>query len=53
MGLDKLNESIVRIQFVADVALIAQCKSDELQLAMLAREIDTSRLQDAIFNQAE
>jgi len=58
MGLDKLNEPIARIQFVADVALIAQCKSDELQLAMslvsdLAREIDTSRLQDAIFYQAE
>ncbi|MBP2166994.1 hypothetical protein J2125_000186 [Erwinia toletana] len=58
MELDKLNETIARIQFIADVALIAQCKPDELKLAMslvgdLAREIDTSRLQDAIFYQAE
>jgi len=58
MELDKLNEAIARIQFIADVALIAQCKPDELKLAMslvgdLARGIDTSALQDAIFYQAE
>ncbi len=57
MELDKLNESLARIQFIADVAMIAQCKADELMLAMsmisdLAREIDTSALQDKLFYEA-
>ncbi|MBK0000211.1 hypothetical protein [Erwinia sp. S38] len=58
MELDKLNVTIARIQFIADVALIAQCEAEELKLAMsmisdLSREIDTSQLQDRIFYQAE
>lgn len=57
MELDKLNESLARIQFIADVTMIAQCKADELMLAMsmisdLAREIDTSALQDKLFYEA-
>ena len=58
MDIDKLSETIARIQFVADVSLVAQCKSDELKMALsmisdIARTIDTATLQSKIFYQVE
>lgn len=54
MDIDKLSETIARIQFVADVSLVAQCKSDELKMALpmisdMAGTIDTATLQNKIF----
>ncbi len=58
MDIDKLSETIARIQFVADVSLVAQCKSDELKMALsiisdMAGTIDTATLQSKIFYQVE
>lgn len=58
MDIDKLSETIARIQFVADVSLVAQCKSDELKMALpmisdMAGTIDTVTLQNKIFYQVE
>jgi|GEM_PF-1145690 hypothetical protein len=58
MDIDKLSETIARIQFVADVSLVAQCKSDELKMALsmisdMAGTIDTATLQNKIFYQVE
>ncbi len=58
MDIDKLSETIARIQFVADVSLVAQCKSDELKMALsmisdMAGTIDTAILQSKIFYQVE
>jgi len=58
MDIDKLSETIARIQFVADVSLVAQCKSDELKMALsmisdMAGTIDTANLQSKIFYQVE
>jgi hypothetical protein len=58
MDIDKLSETIARIQFVADVSLVAQCKSDELKMALsmisdMAGTIDTATLQNKIFYHVE
>ena len=58
MDINKLSETIARIQFVADVSLVAQCKSDELKMALsmisdMAGTIDTATLQNKIFYQVE
>ncbi|CUU24336.1 hypothetical protein EM595_2102 [Duffyella gerundensis] len=58
MDIDKLSETIARIQFVADVSLVAQCKSDELKMALsmisdMAGTIETAALQSKIFYQVE
>jgi len=58
MDIDNLSETVARIQFVADVSLIAHCKEDELKMALsmisdMAGSIDTSLYQDAINCQAE
>ena len=58
MDIDKLSDTIARIQFVADVSLVAQCKSDELKMALsmisdMAGTIDTATLQNKIFYQVE
>jgi len=58
MDIDKLSETIARIQFVADVSLVAQCESDELKMALsmisdMAGTIDTATLQSKIFYQVE
>ncbi|MFK3875371.1 hypothetical protein [Pantoea agglomerans] len=34
MDIDNLSETVARIQFVADVSLIAHCKEDELKMAL-------------------
>lgn len=34
MKIDNLSETIIHIQFIADVSLIAHCKEDELKMAM-------------------
>lgn len=58
MDIDNLSETVARIQFVADVSLIAHCKEDEFKMALsmisdMAGSIDTSLYQDAIYCQAE
>ncbi|MDO6408684.1 hypothetical protein [Pantoea phytobeneficialis] len=58
MDIDNLSETVARIQFIADVSLIAHCKEDELKMALsmisdMAGTIDTSSFQDAIFFQAD
>ncbi|ALV92025.1 MULTISPECIES: hypothetical protein [Pantoea] len=58
MDIDNLSETVARIQFIADVSLVAHCKEDELKMALsmiseMAGMIDTAIYQDAIFRQAE
>ncbi|MGC1037648.1 hypothetical protein WKH27_02495 [Pantoea agglomerans] len=58
METDNLSETVARIQFIADVSLIAHCKEDELKMALsmisdLAGTIDTSVFEAAIYRQAE
>ncbi len=58
MELDNLSETVARIQFIADVSLVAHCKEDELKMALsmiseMAGTIDTAFYQDAIFHHAE
>lgn len=58
MDIDNLSETVARIQFVADVSLIAHCKEDELKMALsmisdMAGSIHTSLYQDAIYCQAK
>lgn len=58
MELDNLSETVARIQFIADVSLVAHCKEDELKMALsmiseMAGTIDTAFYQDAIFRHAE
>lgn len=58
MDIDNLSETVARIQFIADVSLIAHCKEDELKMALsmisdMAGSIDTSLYQDAIYCRAE
>jgi len=58
MNIDNLNETVVRIQFIADVSLIAHCKEDELKMALsmirdMAGTIETSVFEAAIYCQAE
>lgn len=58
MDIDNLSETVARIQFIADVSLIAHCKEDELKMALsmisdMAGSIDTSLYQDAIYCQVE
>lgn len=54
MDIDNLSETVERIQFIADVSLVAHCKEDELKMALsmiseMAGMIDTAIYQDAIF----
>ncbi|MEA5103110.1 hypothetical protein [Pantoea sp. S18] len=58
MEIDNLSETVARIQFIADVSLIAHCKEDELKMALsmisdMAGTIDTSSFQDTLYYQAE
>ena len=58
MDIDNLSETVARIQFIADVSLIAHCKEDELKMALsmisdMAGTIDTSIFEAAIYCQAE
>ncbi|WP_256844388.1 MULTISPECIES: hypothetical protein [unclassified Pantoea] len=58
IDIDNLSETVARIQFIVDVSLIANCKEDELKMALsmisdMAGTIDTSVFQAAIYRQAE
>nr|WP_314509428.1 hypothetical protein [uncultured Pantoea sp.] len=58
MRIDNLSETVARIQFIADVSLIAHCKEDELKMALsmisdMAGTIDTAIFEAAIYCQAE
>ena len=58
MDLDKISETVARIQFIADVSLVAHCEENELKMALsmvsdMARTIDTSSLEDLIFYPAK
>ncbi|MGJ8711528.1 hypothetical protein ACQJ2W_013245 [Pantoea agglomerans] len=53
MDIDNLSETVVRIQFIADVSLIAHGKEDELKMSLsmisdMAGTIDTSVFEAAI-----
>ncbi len=58
MNIDNLSETFARIQFIADVSLIAHCREDELKLALsmisdMAGTIDIAIYEAAIYCQAE
>nr|WP_186806407.1 hypothetical protein [Pantoea agglomerans] len=58
MNLDNLSETVARIQFIADVSLIPNCKEGELKMALsmnsdMAGTIETSVFEAAIYHQAE
>lgn len=58
MKIDNLNEMVARIHFIAGVSLIANCKEDELKMALsmisdMAGTIDTAIFEAAIYCRAE
>jgi hypothetical protein len=58
MNIVKLSETVARIQFIADLSLIAHCIEDELKMILsiindMAGQIDTSAFEAAIYRQAE